>query len=106
MRLGWLEIAIIIIAVILVILVTRIIRVGRTINNKRQTSTEMSAEQITGKPRKMTQRLRAIGIIIIISGIISLLAGVSLFKWVYWSFLWAFVAIAIGFVMVLMSRKR
>ena len=106
MRLGWLEIVIIIIAVILIFVVTRIVRVTRTINTTGETSTEMSTEHITSKPRKMTQRLRAIGISIIIIGIISLLAGVSLFKWVYWSFLGAFIAISIGLLMVLMSRRR
>ena len=106
MRLGWLEIVIIIIAIILILVVTRIVRVGRDITNTGGTSTKMSLEQTTGKPRKMTQRLRATGIIIIIIGIISLLAGVSFFKWAYWSFLWAFITIAIGFMMVFLSRKR
>ena len=54
MRLGWLEIVIIIIAVILILAVTRIVRAGRTINNTGETSTEMSVEQTTGKPTKMT----------------------------------------------------
>ena len=106
MRLGWLEIVAIIVAVILILIVTRIVRGVRTISSTNESSNKISGEQITDRPQKRTQRLRIIGIIAILIGIISLLAGVSLFKWIYWSFLLAFLAVAIGFVMVLISRKR
>ena len=106
MRLGLLEIVIILIIIILILVVTRIVRVGRNITNTSKTSTEMSLEQTTGKPGGTTRRLRAMGITFIIVGIISLLAGVGLFKGIYWSLLWAFIAVAVGLIMIFISGKR
>ena len=106
MRLGLLEIVIILIVIILILVVTRIIRAGRQTTDKSNTPSEMLIEWGAKRPGKMLQRLRVLGIVSLIIGIISLLAGMSLFKWVYWSFLWSFIAIAIGFTMVLMSKKK
>ena len=107
MRPGLLEIVAIIIVAILILVVTRITRARHnTTNNKSKTSTEIDAIPIARQPRKVRQRLRATGIILIITGIISLLAGISLFRWVYWSYLWSFIAISIGFTMILISRSN
>ena len=106
MRPGLLEIIIILIVIVLVLVVTRIVRAGRNSNDKSKTSDEMPIEQVAGKSKKVLQRLRATGIIFLFIGIISLLAGISMFKWLYWSYLWAFIAIAIGFAMVFVSRKK
>ena len=106
MRPGLLEIAIILIVITLILVVTRIVRAERHTADKDDTSEEISVGQGTERSGKALQRLRAAGIIFLIIGLISLLAGVSLFKWVYWSFLWSFIAITIGFVMVIMSKKK
>ena len=106
MRFGLLEIIIILIVIVLVLVVTRIVRVRRNSTDKSKTSDEMPIEQVARKSKKVFQRLRATGIIFLFIGIISLLAGISVFKWLYWSYLWAFIAIAIGFAMVFVSRKK
>ena len=106
MRPGLSEIIIILIVIILILVVTRIVRVGRDSTDKSKTSDEMAIEQVTKRSSKVLQRLRATGIVFLIIGIISLLAGISVFKWLYWSYLWAFIAIAIGFAMVFVSRKN
>ena len=106
MRPGLLEIAIILIVITLILVVTRIIRAERHTADKSETSDEISIGQGTERSGKARQRLRAAGIIFLIIGVISLLAGISLFKWAYWSFLWSFTAIAIGFAIVLMSRRK
>ena len=106
MRLGVQEIATIIIVVVLVLVVVRIVGAGRKITKKGKTSGETPNEQVARGSGKVVQRLRAAGIIFIIIGIISLLAGMSMFKWVYWSYLWSFVAFGIGFAMVFISRKK
>jgi len=105
MRLGLLEIVIILIIIILILVVTRTVRSRPNSTNEGQTSSYALLEQVAEKRAKVLQRLRAVGLILIVIGIVSLLAGISLFKWVYWSFLWAFIAIAIGLVMVLLSIK-
>ena len=106
MRPGLSEIIIILIVIILILVVTRIIRVGRNSTDKSKTSDEIPFEQVAKRSSKVLQRLRVTGIIFLIIGIISLLAGISVFKWLYWSYLWAFIAIAIGFAMVFVSRKN
>jgi len=106
MRPGLLEIIIILIVIALILIVTRIIRVRRNSTDKSKTSDKMPTEQVAGKSKKVFQRLKATGIIFLVIGIISLLAGISVFKWLYWSYLWAFIAIAIGFAMVFVSRKH
>ncbi len=104
MRLGLPEIVIILIIIILILVVTRIGRVRPNSTNENQASSDTPVEQVIEKRRKLLQRLRIPGIIFFIIGVSSLLIGISLFNWVYWSYLWALIAVAIGFVMVLMSR--
>ena len=107
MRLGLLEIVAIIIVVILILIVTRIIRARHNpTNNKDKTSNEVDTIPIRRQSGKARQRLRAAGIILIITGIISLLAGISLFRWIYWSYLWSFIAISVGFTMIVISRSK
>ncbi len=106
MRPGLLEIIIILIVIILVLVVTRIARTGRNRNDKSKASDKIPTKQVAGKSKRILQRLRATGIVFLVIGIISLLAGISVFKWLYWSYLWAFIAVAVGVVMVFMSRKK
>ena len=106
MRPGPFEIAAIIIVVLLIIIVTRIVRGGRNTANTGKASKEITTGQTTAKPVKIKRRLRVSGIILVIIGIISLLVGVSLLKWLYWSYLWAFIAIVIGFIIIFISRKK
>jgi len=106
MRLSLPEIVIILVVIILILIVTRIVRFRSNSTNEDRTSSYAPQGQVAVKQAKVFQRLRAIGLIFVVIGIVSLLAGISLFKWVYWSYLWAFIAIAIGFIMVLMSRNR
>ena len=106
MRPGLSEIIIILIVIILILVVTRIVRVGRNSTDKSKTSDEIPIEQVAKRSSKVLQRLRVTGIIFLIIGIISLLAGISVFKWLYWSYLWVFIVIAIGLAMVFVSRKN
>ena len=106
MRLGLPEIAIVIVVVILILVVTRIVKARRSTTDKGKTSGEMPIEEVAKGSGKALQRLRALGIVFLIIGIISLLAGMSLFKWVYWSFLWSFIAMAIAFTMLFISKRK
>ena len=105
MRLGPLEIGLIILVVLLILVVTRMVRTGHHADQENKISgriQEGKANEKTGRGR----RLRILGIISILVGIILLSAGISLFKWVFWSYLWSFIVMAIGFVIIFISRKR
>ena len=105
MRLGPLEIGLIILVVLLILVVTRMVRAGHHADQENKISggiQEGKANEKAGRGR----RLRILGIISILVGIILLSAGISLFKWVFWSYLWSFIVMAIGFVIIFISRKR
>ena len=102
---GPLEIGLIIVVMLLTVVVMRIVRVGRNAAEKSKKSSveipERQVKQSTGK-----SRLKFVGIAFILTGILLLLTGINLFKWVYWSYLWSFIIVVIGFIIVFMSRRR
>ena len=101
MRLGPLEIALIIVVVIAVAIIARIIRSGRS-------SAGQTGKSATGKSRssRLWQYLNRTGIVMVVAGVAALIAAVSLFRWVLQSYLWAFILMALGFILVLFSRKK
>lgn len=107
MRPGPLEIVLIIVAVIVVVVVARIVRSNRATARKNGAPPgdlpEATAPGNPGRPRRLLQRTGWAGIII---GILILLAAVSMFRWAFRSYLWAVIIIAVGAVIVFLSRKR
>lgn len=102
MRLGPLEIVFIIVIIIAVVIIARIVRRGHS------TSTE---HDISGRPRQRnTNRFqgffRRTGIGLVLAGIILLIAGIGMFHWAFQSYMWSFVIIAIGFIMVMLTRGK
>ena len=106
MRLGLPEIIIIIVVVVVIVVVARIFKAGRSTNDKSKESGETPIEQVAKRPGKALQRLRVWGIVFVIIGVISLLGGMSMFKWAYWSYLWSFIAVAAGLTMLFVSKKK
>lgn len=47
-----------------------------------------------------------VGIILVIIGILALMASLNLFWWFHWSYLWPFIIIAIGLIIVSDARRR
>ena len=107
MKPGLQEIILIIVIIIAAAVITRIIRTSRG-DTRRDKESSGNSPVITSQNK--TYRLRRLlsrtGWGSIIAGILLLLAAVSMFKWAFQSYLWAFIIIAIGFVIVFMSRKK
>ena len=105
MRPGLLEIILITAIIIAVAVIARVIRTGRGAPRPNEGSTT----DITASPPKKN-RMRGFfngtGIILIFAGIAALIAAVSLFRWLLQSYLWALILIAIGLILVLLSRKK
>jgi hypothetical protein len=102
LRVSLLEIGILVAVVLVIFMVTRIWRMGKG-REKEQSST---AKTVNLQARSNSRRrLRISGIVLIVIGIVFLLANMSLFKWVMWSYVWLLVLIFIGLVMVLLFRK-
>lgn len=95
MRFGLLEIGIIIAVVLVIFIATRMVRLGQS---------ETPAEDGKREDNRKAGRLRITGIAFILIGIVALLVSVSLLKWILWGNLWAFIIIAIGLLIIYLSR--
>lgn len=106
MRPGPLEIILIIAIIIAVVILARIFRGSRrTAEEEDETTTDVTIRMSQTNPR-LYSLLNKTGIAFIISGIIALIAALSIFRWAFQSYLWAVLVIAIGFIIVFLSRKR
>ena len=103
MRLGIFEIIIIIVVIIVILLVTRIIRMGRSTPGEGSPPGEAPAARPAGR---FGTYLKRMGGTFIITGIIILIAGISLFKWALQSYVWSFAIVVVGMAMLFLSKKR
>jgi uncharacterized MAPEG superfamily protein len=107
MRLGLLEITIIIIAIIAIVIITRISRTNRgTAKQNEVSSVGIHVKSVEGRISKARSFLRRTGLAFILTGVILLMAGISMFRWAFQSYLWSFIIVAIGLVLVFLSRKK
>jgi hypothetical protein len=105
MKPGPLEIILIIVVIIVVAIIARIVRGGRI---AREASSSRDTPAATGKATtgKIWSYLNRTGIAMVIVGFIALVTAVSFFRWVLQSYLWGVVVIALGFLLVFLSRKK
>ncbi len=105
MRLGPLEIILIIVVVIAVAVIARIIRTGRSATRQNEpTATDITVKS-PGKNR-LWEFLNRTGIVLVIGGIAGLIAAASLFRWVLQGYLWAAILIAAGSILILFVRRK
>jgi len=103
MKLGWLEIVLIIFVVIAIAIIARIIRPGSTASQKNNKSTDATNESKTDRHSKILGRT---GIALIIAGGIALVAGISMLQWVLHNYVLSFILIVIGIIILMISRRR
>jgi len=106
MKLGPLEIILIVIVALLVLLAVRMIGSGRPAVMKDKKSSLEIPQQEVAESTGGGNQVRLAGIAFIIVAIIMLLTGMSLFKWVMKLYLWSFIFLAIGMAIFFVSRKR
>lgn len=109
MKLGPLEIILIVIVGLLVLLAVRMIGAGRPViknaAKSKNSSLEIPQQQVAESAGRGNQ-VRLASVAFVIVAIIMLLTGMSLFKWVMKLYLWGFIFLAIGIVIFFVSRKR
>ena len=106
MRLGILEIIIILIIIIAVFLVARISRANRGTTKQRDPSAEIPYRQAKEKESRPRHYFKRAGIALTLAGVMLALIGINMFKWALQSYLWAFVILAIGLFIVVVSRRK
>jgi hypothetical protein len=107
MRPGPLEIALIIVIIIAAAIIARIVRGGRHTAPPNPSSTSNApVENYEDRTSKIWAYFNRTGIALVIVGILALLAAASFFRWVLQSYLWATILIAVGLLLVFLSRKK
>jgi len=107
MRPGPLEIIAIIVVIIAVAVLTRIFRTNR--GSAKQTKKSSSDTQIKPtevRTSKIQSLFKRVGLAFTLTGIILLLAGIGMFRWAFQSYFWSLIIIAIGIVLIFLSRKK
>ena len=107
MRIGPLEIIIIVIIITAIALIARIARVkpDDTAQSK-ESPTYTTSWRAKVWPGRIQNYLKRLGIAFVIAGIVFALAGISMFKWAVQGYVWAFVAMALGAVLLFLSIKK
>ena len=107
MRLGILEIVIIIAIIIAIAVVTRIHRSYRDATEQsKKSSEEITHWQLKEKADKTRSYLKRVGTAFFIAGTILALAGMSMFRWAVQSYVWSFIIVGVGLVLLFLSRKK
>ena len=107
MRPGLLEIVIIIVAIIAIVVITRIVRTGRgTARQNEESSVDIPGKPVRGEKSRTRSFLTRVGVALILAGGILLVAGITMFRWAFQSYWWAFIFVAIGLILLFLSRKR
>ena len=101
---GPLEIGLIIVIVLIFLALTRTKRSGRR-------TSETSQRDTANQDGKATSRFKVrhhqiLGTVLIIVAAVFLWIAASMFKWVFWSYLWAFAVLAVGLIAIFMWPKR
>ena len=107
MKLGILEIVLIIFVIIAVVVIARIVRPGRIAsrnNGSKDTgNTSVSTETKTDRRSSILSRT---GIALMAAGAIALIAGVSMLQWVLHNYVISIVLIICGAAIFVLSRQR
>ena len=98
LRIGLFEIGILVVVVLVIFMATRLWGIGKS--GSKDTKTANSQTKTNNR-----RWLRISGIVLIVIGIVFLLANISVFKWMMWSYAWLLALILVGLVLVLLFRK-
>lgn len=107
MKIGWLEIVLIIFVLIAMAVIARIIRPGRIASrNDDNQGTDTDKRPADNKTDRRSNLLARTGIALIAAGGIALIAGVSMLQWVLHNYVLSIVLIICGVVIFMLSRRN
>ncbi len=103
MRFGALEIGIILVIILIIFGVTRLRKL--TVNSAPQDEAPVRARRRRQPKQTHHSRLQIVGFIVILVGILVLLSGLNMIKWVVWSPFAAIIIVALGLVTIIIARR-
>jgi sec-independent protein translocase protein TatA len=111
LRLGPLEIIIILVIILVLFGASRVTKIGQNIGKRVSGSSEEDEKtpRRRRKPKKkqsnVNSRLQLFGILVVVIGIVFLAISFGVFKWVSTVGIWGLVIMAVGIVMVYIARR-
>jgi len=107
MRIGVLEIIVIIVIIIAIVLIARIARAKpKDAAQNEKSSTDITSWRAKDGSARMWNHSKRLGIAFVVAGVLFALAGISMFRWAVQGYVWAFVAMGIGFVLLFLPRRK
>jgi hypothetical protein len=107
MRLGLLEIIVILRVLVVIAVSARIFRANTgPARQGSNSSMEGTARQVNQRAPRIWSQLRRVGIALIIAGAVFLFAAIGMFRWAFQSYMWSFIMVVIGFAIVFLSRNK
>lgn len=107
MRIGLLEIIVIAVIIIAIVLIARFARAKpEDITRNEEPPTYITTKPVKDSSGRIRYYSKRLGTAFIIAGILFALAGISMFRWALQGYVWAFVAMGLGFVLLLLSRRK
>ena len=106
MKFGAMEIGIIIVIILIIFGVTQLRKAS--VNHAREQEYEppVRTRRYRQRPRRSHHpRLQIAGFIVILVGILVLLSGLNMIKWVVWSPIAAIIIVALGLATIFMARR-
>lgn len=108
MKLGPLEIGIIIVIALIIFTITRMMRIGQTTAEKDKALVVRKRTAANNERAKSIRRSRIqiLGVIFVLVGILILLSSLNLLKWIFWGPIWAGIIVVIGLATIFVARRR
>ena len=107
MRIGLLEIIVIAVIIITIVLIARFARAKpEDATQDEEPPTYIATKPVKDSSGRIRNYSKRLGIAFVIAGILFALAGISMFRWALQGYVWAFVAMGLGFVLLLLSRRK
>ena len=107
MRIGLLEIIVAAIIITAIVLIARVTRAKpENMAQNEESPTDITDWQVRGRSGMMRNHLKRLGIAFVVAGILFALAGTSMFRWVIQGYIWALIAVVLGFILLLVTRRK
>lgn len=108
MKLGPMEIGIILVIALIVFTITRMMRIGKNTAAKDKAPVTRKKPAASNDEVKSVRRSRiqVMGIIFVLVGVLILLSNLNLIKWIFWGNILAYIIAAIGLVTIFVARRR
>jgi hypothetical protein len=107
MRFGPQEIILVVLVIIAILMITFIVRIGRSSTRRKHIPSKATLiEEFRQHMNRLYGFFKKTGIALAVIGIILIFSGLIALKWTVPGYMWSFIIIVIGSIMLFMFRKK